>query len=64
MIIINNIKLGIDEDTSKLKDKIKKKLKIKYDDFSYEIYRKSIDARKKNNIQFVYQILVDIELSE
>ncbi|QQK08674.1 NAD(P)/FAD-dependent oxidoreductase [Miniphocaeibacter halophilus] len=64
MIIINNIKLGIDEDTGKIKEKIKKKLKIKYDDFSYEIYRKSIDARKKNNILFVYQVLVDIELSE
>lgn len=64
MIIINNIKLGIDEDISKIKEKIKKKLKIKYDDFSYEIYRKSIDARKKNNILFVYQVLVDIELSE
>ncbi|WP_100065531.1 NAD(P)/FAD-dependent oxidoreductase [Miniphocaeibacter massiliensis] len=64
MIIINNIKLGIDEDTSELKDKIKKKLKIKYDNFSYDVYRRSIDARKKNNIQFVYQILVDIDLSE
>ncbi|HHX68308.1 MAG: NAD(P)/FAD-dependent oxidoreductase [Miniphocaeibacter sp.] len=64
MIIISNIKLGIDEDTSKIKEKIKKKLKIKYDDFSYEIYRKSIDARKKNNILFVYQVLVNLELSE
>lgn len=64
MIIVNNIKLGIDEDISKLKDKIKKKLKIKYDEFEYEIYRKSIDARKKNNIQFVYQIIVHMDLSE
>lgn len=64
MLIINNIKINIDENNDKIKEKIKRKLKINNDDFSFEIYRKSIDARKKDKIQFVYQVLVNINISD
>ena len=63
MIFVNNLKLGLDEPIENLREKIKKKLKIKYDGFEYKIYRQSIDARK-NKIQFVYSVIVDIPLSK
>ncbi|MDO5017997.1 MAG: FAD-dependent oxidoreductase [Lagierella massiliensis] len=64
MIFVNNLKLDIDEPIDNLKQKIKDKLKIKYDDFDYKIYRRSIDSRRKNNIKFVYSVIVDIKLSQ
>lgn len=63
MIFVNNLKLGIDEPLDNLRDKIKNKLKIKYDGFEYEIYRRSIDARR-NKLQFVYSVIVHIDLSK
>ncbi|MDY6065454.1 MAG: FAD-dependent monooxygenase [Finegoldia sp.] len=59
MLIIRNIKLKKDD-----RDELKKKIGqiIRKDDFSYQIYRKSIDARK--GISFVYQVLVDVNLPE
>lgn len=57
MLLINNIKLQIDEDESLLKNKIEKKLHHKIN--SYEIYHKSLDARKKPI--YVYSVLVDID---
>lgn len=63
MIFVNNLKLGLDEPIENLREKIKNKLKIKYDGFEYKIYRRSIDARK-NKIQFVYSVIVDIPLSK
>ena len=56
MIIIRNIILESDN-PEKLKMKIEKLINKK--DFSYEIYRKSIDSRK--GIKFSYQVLVDID---
>lgn len=56
MIIIRNINLESDN-PEKLKQKISKLINKK--DFSYEIYRKSIDSRK--GIKFSYQVLVDID---
>lgn len=59
MIIIRNIIQETDE-IDKLKEKLKKI--INKDNFNFEIYRKSIDARK--GIKFNFQVLVDIDLSE
>lgn len=59
MIIIRNI-IQESDDPIKLKKKIGKL--IKRDDFSYEIYRKSIDSRK--GIKYNFQVLVDLKLSE
>ena len=61
MLTISNIKMSINEDMDNIKDKITKKLRLKNKDFHYKILRESIDARKKDNIFFVYQVLVDID---
>lgn len=60
MLRISNIKLKID-DEELLKNEIIKKLKISERDLkNYKIAKKSVDARKKNQIYFVYA--VDFEL--
>ena len=61
MITLSNIKLSINEDIDNIKDKITKKLKLKNKDIQYKILRESIDARKRDNLFFVYQVLVDID---
>lgn len=61
MLRITNIKLSLEEDESLLKSKIARKLRISESDIlSYNIFKKSIDARKKSDIHFVYS--VDVEL--
>lgn len=61
MLRVSNIKLSIDEDISKVKDIILRKLKIKENELiKYTIYKESIDARKRGKIDFVYT--VDIEV--
>ncbi len=63
MLRIQQIKLPIDHNEDELKAKIASTLKITEDKIkSVEIFRKSVDARKKDNILFIYT--VDIELSE
>lgn len=59
MIIIRNIIIERD-DKNELQKKVDKLLRRK--DVKFEIYRKSIDARK--NIKFNFQVLVDLDLSE
>lgn len=49
MIRINNISAGIDSDIDSIKNKLAEKLDIK----DMTISKKSIDARKKNNIHYV-----------
>lgn len=61
MLRIPNIKLSIKEDRTALKKEILNKLNIKDDSLiSYKVVKQSIDARKKNDISFVYT--VDAEL--
>ena len=65
MIRINEIKLSLEEDENLLKDKAAKILKInqKYIN-TLTIYKKSIDARKKENIHFTYAVDLTIGLDE
>lgn len=65
MIRINEIRLSLDEEESLLKQKAAKTLKIneKYID-SYTIYKKSVDARKKDDVHFTYSLDVTITLDE
>lgn len=65
MIRITQIKLALDEDESLLKSKAAKILKIneKYIK-SYTIFKKSVDARKKDDIHFSYSIDAVISLDE
>ncbi len=54
---ISEIKLDLNESESKLKEKIAKKARINISDIiDYQLVRKSIDARKKSAIKFVYTI--------
>lgn len=65
MIRINEMKLSLDEEETLLKSKASKILKIneKYIK-SYTIFKKSIDARKKDDIHFTYSLDVEILLDE
>lgn len=57
MIIINNVKLPLDTDFNDLKPYAEKVLKFKIDNVS--LYRKSVDARKKDNVHFCCSLLVE-----
>lgn len=63
MILVKNINLPIDEtidEGNALKKKICKKLKINEEEIlNFRILKESIDARRKNNILFNYQVLID-----
>lgn len=57
MIKINQIKLSIDSNENALENKIRKALHLNNNDtFSFSILKKSIDARKKDNIMFIYSV--------
>lgn len=57
MIRIQQLKLDINHTESDLREKIQKQLKIKTEELqSYKIVKKSIDARNKSEIRFVYTI--------
>ena len=61
MIRIREVKIPIDKDNKKyILKKLSKLLKTDIDD--YKIVKKSIDARVKNNILFVYEL--DLDLSD
>ena len=57
MLLINEIKLRLDEDESYIKNKIEKFLNASIN--SFEIKKKSLDARKEPI--FVYSVLVDVD---
>ena len=61
MILISNLKIGIEDNMQDLTFKIRKKLKLKDQRMQYKIVRESIDARKKGKIDFVYQVLVEVD---
>lgn len=57
MLRIRQIKLSINHNENDLKLKLTKKLKIKENDIiNFKINKKSIDARDKNNLMYVYEI--------
>ena len=59
MIRVRNIKLLIEEDNEEnLLKKVSKKLRINNIN-NYKIVKKSIDARDKNNIYYVYELDID-----
>lgn len=60
MIEIRNIKLPVTAEANELKKKIAKLLRTN-DTFEYEILKRSIDARKKSEIMYVYQVGVTFE---
>ena len=65
MIRINEIKLSLDEEEILLKAKASKILKINEKYIKHlSIFKKSIDARKKDNVHFTYSVDVEIALDE
>lgn len=65
MIRINEIRLSLDEEETLLPEKAAKILKVnkKYIKL-YTIYKKSVDARKKDDVHFTYSLDVEITLDE
>lgn len=62
MLRISNIKLNIDDSIDHVKTKLCKKLNINEKELiSFNIFKESIDARKKNNISFVYTVDIEIK---
>ena len=62
MIRIRNIKLSLNEKENILKEKVSKKLKININKIkTIKINKKSLDARNKNNICYVYELDVKVE---
>ena len=63
MIRITQIKISIDEPVSKVKSLVLKKLRLQKSDLlDYRIYKESIDARHRGEIDFIYT--VDIKLKD
>ncbi|MBM7614315.1 NAD(P)/FAD-dependent oxidoreductase [Alkaliphilus hydrothermalis] len=65
MLRISEIKVSINQGLDCLKSSIVNKLKIKDSDLiAYTIFKKSVDARRKDNIQFVYTVDVEVKNEE
>ena len=62
MIRIPQLKLQIQHTEADLRIAIKKELHLSHDNFTYQIKKRSIDARKKQELHFVYAI--DVALNE
>lgn len=57
MIRVSGIKLSLDQDEAEVTKGLLRKLKIKEADLKeYSIFKRSIDARKRDNIYFVYTV--------
>lgn len=59
MLLLRNIKVPFDKGYEDIKREIEKTINRKID--SFEIYKKSIDARR--GVYYVYQVLIDTEVS-
>ena len=65
MLRINQLKLPVGHTDVQLTERIRKLLRLKPDvAFSYDIAKKSIDARKKPELYYVYSILVTVAHEE
>lgn len=61
MIQVNQIKLPISHSKQELEDKIRKALRLDTKKaFTYSIEKRSLDARKKPNLSYVYSCLVEV----
>lgn len=65
MIRVPEIKLYLDEEETKLKELLAKKLNISSGDIKeIRIFKKSVDARKKDKIHFVYTLDAEVKDEE
>lgn len=65
MIVVNNLKLKPGESEKKLQRMAAQALKCKVEDFtSFSIFKKSLDARRKKDIHYVYAVAVTVNGDE
>lgn len=65
MILLNNLNLPLNTNFENLAPVIAKFLKLGINDIkSAELYRKSVDARHKNEVHFCCSVLVEVKISE
>ena len=57
MILINNVKISLDTDFENLKSEVEKALNIKTE--KVYLYRKSVDARRKDNVHLCCSVLAE-----
>ena len=60
MIRIPQLKLKIHHTEMELKQAVKKELRLSHDNFQYTIKKRSIDARKKQELHYVYAVDVSV----
>lgn len=62
MLLINNLKLSLNTDFSNLKKELEKQPSFKgVKIISVKLYRKSVDARHKNNVHFCCSVIASLE---
>ncbi len=61
MIVISQLKLGVLHSDVDLENKIRKTLKLNKEKFTYKIVKRSLDARKKPDLFYVYTVHVEVE---
>ena len=61
MIRINQIKLNINHSDDDLCKAVSKALRLGTDSFEFTVYRRSLDARHKDNILYIYGVLVTLK---
>lgn len=64
VLLVNDIKLSVNASTEEAFSLAKKrldKINLNTSDISFSIYKKSVDARKKDDIKFVYTVRADGE---
>ena len=65
MLLVNNVNLALDTDFSNLKQYAARALRIDESAVeSAELYKKSVDARKKNELHFCCSLLVKVNINE
>ncbi|KXG74280.1 NAD(P)/FAD-dependent oxidoreductase [Thermotalea metallivorans] len=65
MIRVNEIKMSLHEDIGQIQEKVARKLRIRPEEIiECHIFRESIDARKRNQVHFVYTVDVVLKNEE
>ncbi len=65
MILINNVRVCLNQDFNNLNELISKELKTKIQNIiSVKLYKKSVDARKKSDVHFCCSFLADVKNEE
>lgn len=65
MILINNLKFPLDTDFNNLKTVVAKLCKCRESSFKYvKLHKKSVDARRKNDVHFCCSVLAQLNTNE